>query len=115
MRALQGMIHVSEMGWSRVEHPDDVVRPGQALRCKVIQLDREKDKVYLSLKARRSFLGPPSCSREGLPLAHGALLSGNPLLLPVKVYLSLEARCFLAPPPAPVHCCGQSVLGMLAV
>lgn len=52
----QGMIHVSEMSWSRVEHPDDVVKAGQALRCKVVHLDREKDKVYLSLKARRCFL-----------------------------------------------------------
>ena len=46
----QGMIHISELAWNRVNHPEDVVSVGQALKCKVLRLDLAKDRIDLSLK-----------------------------------------------------------------
>ncbi len=46
---VQGLLHVSEMGWSRVENPTDVVRPGDAITVKVLRVDGG-GKISLGLK-----------------------------------------------------------------
>jgi small subunit ribosomal protein S1 len=46
---VQGLLHVSEMGWSRVENPTDVVRPGDAITVKVLRVDGA-GKISLGLK-----------------------------------------------------------------
>lgn len=48
---LEGLLHVSEMAWSRVRHPKDVVREGQKVKVKVLSVDPEKGRISLSLKA----------------------------------------------------------------
>ena len=47
---VQGLLHVSEMGWSRVGNPTDVVRPGDAITVKVLRVDDEGGKISLGLK-----------------------------------------------------------------
>jgi small subunit ribosomal protein S1 len=47
---LQGLLHVSEMGWSRVTDPADVVRPGDEIAVKVLRVDAGKGKIALGLK-----------------------------------------------------------------
>jgi len=47
---VQGLVHVSEMGWSRVSSPSEVVRPGQDLAVEVIRVEDEGRKISLSLK-----------------------------------------------------------------
>lgn len=47
---VEGLIHVSELSWGRVKHPSDVVKCGQDLEVQVISVDREQDRVALSLK-----------------------------------------------------------------
>jgi small subunit ribosomal protein S1 len=47
---IQGLLHVSEMGWSRVTDPSAVVRPGDEIEVKVLQVDEEKGKISLGLK-----------------------------------------------------------------
>ncbi len=46
---VQGLLHVSEMGWSRVEKPADVVNPGDPITVRVLRVD-DKGKISLSLK-----------------------------------------------------------------
>jgi small subunit ribosomal protein S1 len=46
---VQGLLHVSEMGWSRIENPGDVVRPGDAVTVKVLRVDDE-GRISLGLK-----------------------------------------------------------------
>lgn len=50
---IEGMIHISELSWSRVEKPDEVVGIGQTVRVKAISAEEVGDnlKVGLSLKA----------------------------------------------------------------
>jgi len=47
---VQGLLHVSEMGWSRVGNPTDVVRPGDAITVKVLRVDDAGGKIALGLK-----------------------------------------------------------------
>jgi small subunit ribosomal protein S1 len=46
-----GLIPVSELSWSRVENPEDVVKVGQLVDVKVLRIDPENRKIALSLKA----------------------------------------------------------------
>lgn len=47
---VQGLLHVSEMGWSRVEDPASVVKPGDTLSVKILRIDEEKGRIALGLK-----------------------------------------------------------------
>jgi small subunit ribosomal protein S1 len=52
---LEGMIHISEMSWSRLERPEDVVKTGDAIQVKVIGIEDDdrpnRKKIALSVKA----------------------------------------------------------------
>jgi small subunit ribosomal protein S1 len=45
-----GLLHVSEMSWQRVQDPSTIVQPGQKVKVVVLRIDREKRKVSLGLK-----------------------------------------------------------------
>lgn len=47
---LEGLVHVSELSWGRVEHPSDVLKPGQFVDVYVLNIDRERGRVGLSVK-----------------------------------------------------------------
>ena len=47
---VDGMIHISELSWSRVKHPSDVLKIGQTVEVYVIALDKEKKKISLGYK-----------------------------------------------------------------
>src|SRR5882672_2800053 len=47
---VQGLLHVSEMGWSRVSDTSQVVKPGDQITVKVLQVDETKEKISLGLK-----------------------------------------------------------------
>ena len=47
---VQGLLHVSEMGWSRVGNPADLVKPGDAITVKVLSVDGSGGKISLGLK-----------------------------------------------------------------
>lgn len=48
---VEGLLHVSEMAWSRVRHPEDVLSEGDEIEVKVLGVDRERERISLSLKA----------------------------------------------------------------
>lgn len=45
-----GLIHVSELAWHRVEHPREVVKMGEQLDVYVLKIDRERERISLSRK-----------------------------------------------------------------
>lgn len=51
---VEGLIHISELSWSRVSHPGDVVKPGQQVIVRVLHVDTENGRVALSLKQLKS-------------------------------------------------------------
>jgi small subunit ribosomal protein S1 len=46
-----GLVHLSELSWERVQHPREVLEVGQEVKVKVINIDREKKRIGLSLRA----------------------------------------------------------------
>lgn len=46
----EGLIHISELSQVHVEHPSEVVRPGQEVTLRIIRLDTQRRRVGLSLK-----------------------------------------------------------------
>jgi small subunit ribosomal protein S1 len=47
---IEGLLHISELAWEHVEHTEDVVQVGQKLRVRVLQADRARRRISLSLK-----------------------------------------------------------------
>jgi len=51
---IDGLLHVSEMGWTRVNHPSEVVKEGQKIQVAVVKIDHsdpsEPPRISLSLK-----------------------------------------------------------------
>lgn len=49
---LEGLVHISELAWSRIEHPKDLYKVGQKVQAVVISVDR--DRISLSIKRLQS-------------------------------------------------------------
>jgi small subunit ribosomal protein S1 len=47
---VHGLLHVSEMGWTRVTDPAEIVKPGDAVTVKVLRVDEATRKIALGLK-----------------------------------------------------------------
>jgi small subunit ribosomal protein S1 len=47
---IDGLLHVSDMSYGRVNHPSEVVNAGDEITVKVLKFDREKERVSLGLK-----------------------------------------------------------------
>jgi small subunit ribosomal protein S1 len=48
---VDGLVHVSELSWKHVDHPSEVVTVGQDVEVEVLDVDLERERVSLSLKA----------------------------------------------------------------
>ena len=49
---VDGMVHISELSWSRIKHPSEVVSVGDTVEVYVISFDKEKKKISLGMKDR---------------------------------------------------------------
>jgi small subunit ribosomal protein S1 len=47
---VQGLLHISEMGWSRVADPSQVVKPGDEITVTVLRVDDKMERISLGLK-----------------------------------------------------------------
>jgi small subunit ribosomal protein S1 len=47
---IDGLIHISELSWSHVNHPSEVLDIGQTVRVKVLDVDRDRQRISLGLK-----------------------------------------------------------------
>ncbi len=45
-----GLLHVTDMSWGRINKPSDVVKPGQPIEVKILKINRENRKIALGLK-----------------------------------------------------------------
>lgn len=50
---VEGLIHISELSWDRVQHPSDVLRPGQKTEVHVLGVNAEEGRIALSTKQLR--------------------------------------------------------------
>jgi small subunit ribosomal protein S1 len=47
---IEGLVHISEISWGRVRHPEDLLKVGEPITAYVIQVDRDRGRIALSLK-----------------------------------------------------------------
>jgi small subunit ribosomal protein S1 len=45
-----GLAHISELSWQRVNHPREVLSPGQEVQVLVVEIDRDRERIGLSLR-----------------------------------------------------------------
>jgi small subunit ribosomal protein S1 len=50
LEGIDGLIHISELSWSHVNHPSEVVAIGDTVRVKVLDIDRDRQRISLGLK-----------------------------------------------------------------
>jgi len=51
---MDGLIHISEISWSHVNHPSEVLEIGQTVKVKVLDIDRDRQRISLGLKQTQS-------------------------------------------------------------
>ena len=47
---MDGLLHITDMSWSRVEHPSSILKLGEELTLKILKVDVEKNRISLGLK-----------------------------------------------------------------
>jgi len=47
---IDGLMHITDMSWGRINHPGDVLKAGEKIKVKVLQFDRENQRLSLGLK-----------------------------------------------------------------
>jgi len=47
---IDGLLHITDMSWGRVGHPSEIVKIGDKIKVKVLEFDREKERISLGLK-----------------------------------------------------------------
>ena len=51
---IDGLLHITDMSWGRVNHPSELLKIGQKVEVKVLNIDREKEKIALGLKQKEA-------------------------------------------------------------
>ena len=50
LAGIDGLIHISELSWSHVNHPSELLSIGETVQVKVLDIDRERQRISLGLK-----------------------------------------------------------------
>ncbi|MEA4816504.1 MAG: bifunctional 4-hydroxy-3-methylbut-2-enyl diphosphate reductase/30S ribosomal protein S1 [Lachnospiraceae bacterium] len=84
---VDGLIHISEMSWGHISNPKELLSEGQTVETVVIDVDREKGKISLSLKDIKS--NPWDTIAEKYPV--GEIVEGKVVrMVPFGVFIELE-------------------------
>ncbi len=51
---IDGLLHITDMSWGRINHPSEMLKIDQKIEVKVLNVDRDKEKVALGLKQREA-------------------------------------------------------------
>lgn len=51
---IDGLLHITDMSWGRINHPSEMLKIGQKVEVKVLNIDREKEKIALGIKQREA-------------------------------------------------------------
>ncbi len=63
---IDGLLHITDMSWERVGHPSEIVKVDELIKVKVLNIDKEKEKIALGLKQLRD--NPWDNVEENYPL-----------------------------------------------
>lgn len=84
---VDGLLHITDMSWSKISHPSEVVAVGDKIEVMILNLDRKENKVSLGLKQRL----PDPWSEIASKYVLGAKVKGKVVnILPYGVFVELE-------------------------
>ena len=70
---LEGLVHISEMSWTRrINHPNEVVQPGEEVEVVVLEIDKDKQEISLGMK--QAEMNPWTVVKEKYP--PGTVITG---------------------------------------
>ncbi len=70
---IDGLMHITDMSWGRINHPADVLKVGEKIQVKVLQFDRENQRLSLGLKQTL----PDPWEKAGEKYSVGARVKGK--------------------------------------
>ncbi len=68
-----GLVHLSEISWERINHPNEVLKVGQEVQVRVISIDRERKRIGLSIRQ----LQPDPWTKKVSHIKEGQLVEGT--------------------------------------
>ena len=84
---LDGLLHITDMSWGRIQHPSEMVKQGEEIEVIIIEIDRERERVSLGLKQLAD--NPWEKIEERYPV--GATVSGKVVnLVPYGAFIEIE-------------------------
>ena len=96
---VDGLLHISEMSWHRINHPSEVVNVGDEIEVMVLKIDRENEKISLGLK--QVLPNPWDTVAEKYPV--GSIVQAKVVrLAPFGAFVQLEPGVedwFISPTP----------------
>jgi len=72
---VEGMVHISELSWSRLEKPEDAVSPGDKIDVKVLRIEPGQKQIKISLSSKQ--VGGDPWERAALEIQAGQKLVGK--------------------------------------
>lgn len=72
---LEGLIHVSELSWSRVNDPNEVIKTGDSVQVKILKIDDTEGQLKISLSAKQATEAPWHTANQQLKV--GEILEGT--------------------------------------
>lgn len=84
---LDGLLHITDMSWGRIQHPSEMLKQGEEVEVVVIEIDRERERVSLGLKQLQD--NPWEHIEERYPI--GSTVSGKVVnLVPYGAFIEIE-------------------------
>ncbi len=87
LNGLDGLLHITDMSWGRINHPSEMLKVGQDLDVVVLDVNREKERVSLGLKQKET--NPWDSIESKFPI--GTKVKGKVVnLVPYGAFVELE-------------------------
>ena len=84
---LDGLLHITDMSWGRIQHPSEMVKQGEEIEVVIIEIDRERERVSLGLKQLAD--NPWEKIEEKYPI--GSTVAGKVVnLVPYGAFIEIE-------------------------
>jgi small subunit ribosomal protein S1 len=84
---LDGLLHITDMSWGRINHPSEMVKQGEEVEVMIIEIDRERERVSLGLKQLAN--NPWEKIEEKYPV--GTTVNGKVVnLVPYGAFIEIE-------------------------
>lgn len=84
---LDGLLHITDMSWTRLGHPSEIMQVGDVIEVVILDVNRDKERVSLGLKQRQK--NPWEIAREKYPV--GSRVKGKVTnLVPFGAFVEIE-------------------------